>query len=350
MSQDSFAEVAAQLRYDDVAALYAAVGEGHVSTQSVHREGRSRSLQTRGRGRRDRAFAVPKGRARPLRDSDSGVLVRGAPDILVKLAKCCTPVPGDEIVGFVTRGSGVSVHQADCHNVQALLQRARADDRRRVGADLEERLPRADPDRGARPRRAALRRHAGALASTTSTSSRRPSRPRATGWRSAGSSSRWATPPTSTACSTPCGASTPSTTSTASAPADPALAESRRSSAASARALVRQARGRVDPRRAVVDGERRALADQRRDDVDGLVVVERRRRGARSNAVRSGDRDSGRRRARRRRRRRSRPRAPRATASRDRGDARVDARRRTATARRSVAARPRPTPPTAARR
>src|SRR5690606_41055320 len=53
---------------------------------------------------------------------DSGVLVKGAPDILVKLAKCCTPVPGDDIMGFVTRGSGVSVHQADCVNVASLLK------------------------------------------------------------------------------------------------------------------------------------------------------------------------------------------------------------------------------------
>jgi GTP pyrophosphokinase len=64
---------------------------------------------------------APKGRSRQLRDSDSGVLVRGAPDILVKLAKCCTPVPGDTIVGFVTRGSGVSVHRDDCVNVKSLL-------------------------------------------------------------------------------------------------------------------------------------------------------------------------------------------------------------------------------------
>ncbi|MDO9398952.1 MAG: ACT domain-containing protein, partial [Herbiconiux sp.] len=57
---------------------------------------------------------------REPRTGDSGVLVRGAADILVKLAKCCTPVPGDPIVGFVTRGSGVSVHRADCVNVKAL--------------------------------------------------------------------------------------------------------------------------------------------------------------------------------------------------------------------------------------
>jgi len=48
--------------------------------------------------------------------------VRGSPDILVKLAKCCTPVPGDDIVGFVTRGQGVSVHRGDCTNVQSLLK------------------------------------------------------------------------------------------------------------------------------------------------------------------------------------------------------------------------------------
>ena len=49
------------------------------------------------------------------------MLVRGSPDILVKLAKCCTPVPGDEIIGFVNRGAGISVHQASCHNVASLL-------------------------------------------------------------------------------------------------------------------------------------------------------------------------------------------------------------------------------------
>jgi GTP pyrophosphokinase len=70
----------------------------------------------------DSDFAVPVGKTRQLRNSDSGVLVRGAPDILVKLAKCCTPVPGDDIVGFITRGTGVSVHQKTCTNVRDLLK------------------------------------------------------------------------------------------------------------------------------------------------------------------------------------------------------------------------------------
>ncbi|MBO9626220.1 MAG: bifunctional (p)ppGpp synthetase/guanosine-3',5'-bis(diphosphate) 3'-pyrophosphohydrolase, partial [Microbacterium sp.] len=118
MSQDSFAEVAHQLRYEDVSALYAAVGEGHISTQSVLEKV---TALVAANDATTGAIDLP-GRVttREPRAGDSGVLVRGAADILVKLAKCCTPVPGDPIVGFVTRGSGVSVHRADCVNVKAL--------------------------------------------------------------------------------------------------------------------------------------------------------------------------------------------------------------------------------------
>jgi GTP pyrophosphokinase len=62
---------------------------------------------------------------RGLPQGDPGVEVKGAEDILVKLARCCTPVPGDEIVGFVTRGSGVSVHRADCVNIASMAQEER---------------------------------------------------------------------------------------------------------------------------------------------------------------------------------------------------------------------------------
>ena len=50
----------------------------------------------------------------------SGILVEGNPDVLAKIAKCCQPVPGDEIFGFITRGGGVSVHRADCTNATKL--------------------------------------------------------------------------------------------------------------------------------------------------------------------------------------------------------------------------------------
>jgi GTP diphosphokinase / guanosine-3',5'-bis(diphosphate) 3'-diphosphatase len=120
MNQDSFAEVASQMRYDDVTALYAAVGEGHVSTQSVIEKVLA-SLHSESETDDSEIEFAPRGRSRSAKNSDSGVLVRGAPDILVKLAKCCTPVPGDTVVGFVTRGAGVSVHRTDCNNVSSLM-------------------------------------------------------------------------------------------------------------------------------------------------------------------------------------------------------------------------------------
>ncbi|WP_344752548.1 bifunctional (p)ppGpp synthetase/guanosine-3',5'-bis(diphosphate) 3'-pyrophosphohydrolase [Gryllotalpicola koreensis] len=120
MSADSLSDVAQTLHLEGVEALYAAVGEGHVSTQSVL-EKLVAGLQTETESTVAEAEPIVRGR-RPRTSSDSGVLVRGAPDILVKLAKCCTPVPGDEIVGFITRGAGVSVHQASCQNVKSLME------------------------------------------------------------------------------------------------------------------------------------------------------------------------------------------------------------------------------------
>ncbi len=120
MSTESFGEVATQLRYDDVSALYAAVGEGHVSTQSVI-EKVIALVHDVGDEAEEAAFvAASRNRAPIKRTGDSGVLVHGAADVLVKLARCCTPVPGDDIVGFITRGSGISVHQSSCSNVAAL--------------------------------------------------------------------------------------------------------------------------------------------------------------------------------------------------------------------------------------
>jgi hypothetical protein len=67
--------------------------------------------------------AVPtKPAKRPRPSTDPGIVVKGVSDVWVKLARCCTPVPGDPIIGFVTRGSGVSVHRKDCGNVESLSQ------------------------------------------------------------------------------------------------------------------------------------------------------------------------------------------------------------------------------------
>ena len=66
--------------------------------------------------------ARPGARPAHRRLGDPGVAVHGLSDVLVKLAKCCTPVPGDAIEGFVTRGSGVSIHRSDCDNLRVLRE------------------------------------------------------------------------------------------------------------------------------------------------------------------------------------------------------------------------------------
>ncbi|HEX8973468.1 bifunctional (p)ppGpp synthetase/guanosine-3',5'-bis(diphosphate) 3'-pyrophosphohydrolase [Oryzihumus sp.] len=120
MSHESLAGLAGELRYADIAALYAAVGEGHVSAQHV--VGRLvASLGGEEGASEDLAEATMPTRGVRRRSGDPGVVVVGTADVWVKLARCCTPVPGDPIIGFVTRGSGVSVHRADCTNAESLL-------------------------------------------------------------------------------------------------------------------------------------------------------------------------------------------------------------------------------------
>jgi GTP pyrophosphokinase len=116
MTGEGLLTLAKDLRYADVSALYAAVGENHVSAQHVV----TRLLASLGGPENaDEDVSEAALPIRPLRRAtgDPGVLVSGASDIWVKLARCCTPMPGDAIVGLVTRGRGVSVHRSDCVNV-----------------------------------------------------------------------------------------------------------------------------------------------------------------------------------------------------------------------------------------
>jgi GTP pyrophosphokinase len=121
MSVETLTGLASELRYQDIDALYAAVGEGHVSAQHV--VGRLvASLGGEEGASEDLAEAtIPSGRTMRRRSGDPGVVVVGTADVWVKLARCCTPVPGDPIMGFITRGNGVSVHRTDCTNAESLL-------------------------------------------------------------------------------------------------------------------------------------------------------------------------------------------------------------------------------------
>jgi GTP pyrophosphokinase len=122
LTQQSLGTVATELRLPDVSALYAAVGEGNLGAQTVVRrvldlyggeEGASEDLS-------EAVQITARAKSRQATGGDAGVIVKGLSDVWVKLAKCCTPVPGDDILGFVTRGAGVSVHRADCTNASSL--------------------------------------------------------------------------------------------------------------------------------------------------------------------------------------------------------------------------------------
>jgi GTP diphosphokinase / guanosine-3',5'-bis(diphosphate) 3'-diphosphatase len=120
VSADSMSALSRELRYPDITALYAAIGEGQLSGRHVvqrlvallggvdHAE---EELAER---------STPSTVARRRGSGDAGVVVTGSSDVWVKLARCCTPVPGDTILGFVTRGGGVSVHRTDCTNASEL--------------------------------------------------------------------------------------------------------------------------------------------------------------------------------------------------------------------------------------
>nr|WP_282921631.1 bifunctional (p)ppGpp synthetase/guanosine-3',5'-bis(diphosphate) 3'-pyrophosphohydrolase [Mobiluncus sp. Marseille-Q7826] len=125
-SHEFLESVAKQLGLPNVDTLYATIGDSHVSAQNVV----ERLLSFTGSLTEDddeevlaEEEAVPTHTpTTESRAGGSGVLVDGqdADDLWVKLAKCCTPVPGDEIMGFVTRGHGVSVHRVDCVNAKNL--------------------------------------------------------------------------------------------------------------------------------------------------------------------------------------------------------------------------------------
>ncbi len=109
---DAIEKVAHRLNYVNPTDLFAAVGFGDVTANNV-------AQRLREETKSDNVVAIPLPRPptpRRVARNASGIRIAGVDDVLVRLSKCCSPVPGDPIMGFVTIGRGVSVHRADCPN------------------------------------------------------------------------------------------------------------------------------------------------------------------------------------------------------------------------------------------
>ncbi|MDQ3106745.1 MAG: bifunctional (p)ppGpp synthetase/guanosine-3',5'-bis(diphosphate) 3'-pyrophosphohydrolase [Actinomycetota bacterium] len=110
--------LAESMHYADLDSLHVAIGEGHVSAQSVAQR---LAKELRGGDHEEQLPATVRAPRRRSNAGTTGVYVEGLDDVMIRLSRCCTPVPGDEIIGFVTRGRGVSIHRNDCSNAAALM-------------------------------------------------------------------------------------------------------------------------------------------------------------------------------------------------------------------------------------
>ncbi|OZG67526.1 RelA/SpoT family protein [Bifidobacterium eulemuris] len=123
LTAEALVGIADDLNFANADAVFAAIGEGQISTQNVI----SHLIKDAGA---DEVNEEVEQEALPLKPverrsttSSTGVSVKGVGDVWVKLARCCMPVPGDQIIGFITRNQGVSVHRADCQNMIDLQER-----------------------------------------------------------------------------------------------------------------------------------------------------------------------------------------------------------------------------------
>lgn len=110
-------------KYNTVEDMYASVGFGAISPGKIvarmleeyRKEHQTENVE-------EKIQELSKERKQSIKPSRTGIVVKGIDNCLVKLSKCCNPLPGDEIVGYITKGRGVSVHRKDCTNVKTLLE------------------------------------------------------------------------------------------------------------------------------------------------------------------------------------------------------------------------------------
>ncbi|KAA8827679.1 RelA/SpoT family protein [Bifidobacterium myosotis] len=117
LTPEALIGVAVDLNFPNADAVFAAIGDGQISTQNVI----SHLVKDAGADEVDEEVEQEVLPLKPVErktpSSSTGVSVKGVGDVWIKLARCCMPVPGDDIIGFITRSQGVSVHRTDCQNM-----------------------------------------------------------------------------------------------------------------------------------------------------------------------------------------------------------------------------------------
>jgi GTP pyrophosphokinase len=123
VGSDILENTAVAMSYQNLEGLYVAIGDNRVSGSAIAQRV-ARILREGEEETEDRLPISVRTPRKSKRTDSTGIHVEGLDDVMVRLSRCCTPVPGDEIMGFVTRGRGVSVHRTDCANAAGLVGHA----------------------------------------------------------------------------------------------------------------------------------------------------------------------------------------------------------------------------------
>lgn len=128
VSSEIFEEVARDMNFDKAETLFRNIGSHKVSAHQVYTKVVKKLNQAEDRKEKELTIEDVHKKERGRRKAGTGIKVRGMEGVLVKIAKCCNPVPGDSIIGYITRGRGITVHRADCNNIATLMD----DDKQRL--------------------------------------------------------------------------------------------------------------------------------------------------------------------------------------------------------------------------
>lgn len=117
-SKDIQTDVLEKFSFPSLDELYASIGYGGITITKVVNKVKDDILRARRQNEKENNEEIKPRITNNRGKSQSGVIVEGVDNCLIKFARCCTPIPGDEIIGFITRGYGVSIHRRDCVNVR----------------------------------------------------------------------------------------------------------------------------------------------------------------------------------------------------------------------------------------